>query len=292
MNNITTPKIKEGFLGQSFMILPRDQKNRIENSPFYRNLFPTAIGYFPYAKHHNRARKNGINEYIFIYCLEGKGWIKINHKTIVLSSNTGFIIPKNIGHQYGSDLKEAWSIYWIHFTGTYAPTFYHRFAENKETAINIAFDESRIKTLKKIIKLLESDLTDEKVELTHFKLIDLLSSLCYKNTLDNNIQDRIERSILFMKEHLNQTLNIEQLAKQSSLSVSRYTELFKQKTGHSPIQHFIRLKVEKSCEYLNFTNFNIKEICREVGIQDPYYFSRVFKKQMGMSPMQYKKTHC
>jgi AraC-like DNA-binding protein len=35
---------------------------------------------------------------------------------------------------------------------------------------------------------------------------------------------------------------------------------------------------------------NIKEICKEVGFEDPYYFSRMFKKQIGISPMQYKKS--
>lgn len=291
MNNITKLKIKEGFIGQSIIVLTNHVKNKVAKHPFYNNLFANAIGYFPSAKHHNRVRKNGVNEYIFIYCLEGKGWIKINNQTIILTANTGYIIPKNTKHQYGSDETNAWSIYWIHFTGIYATTFYHRFSENKEVATNIPFDENRIKTLNKIIQLLEHDLEDEKIELAHFKLISFLTNLCYKNTLDHNIQDRIGLSIIYMKKHIKQNFSISELANQAYLSVSRYTELFKLKTGNAPIQYFIRLKIEKSCEYLNFTNYSIKEICQEVGISDPYYFSRVFKKQMGIPPTKYKKLY-
>ena len=289
MNNTTTPKIKAGFLGQTMVVLDNDKKRNLLTNLFYHNLFPEAIGYFPNAKHHNRSRKNGINEYILLYCLAGEGWIKINGKTIQLTPNTGFIIPENTGHKYGSSLKDAWSIYWVHFTGKYATTFYNRFSTTTDTAIKIAFDESRITLLYEILKLLESDYTDEKTELTHFKLISFLSSICYSNALNNTVDDTISHSIEFMKVHLNEILTIVVLAKQACYSISRYSELFKQKTGYSPIQFLIRLKIQKSCEYLYFTNLAIKEICNEVGFDDPYYFSRMFKKQIGVSPSEYRK---
>lgn len=292
MNNLTNLKIKEGFLGQTMVVLSPDQKEKILVHPFFKNLFPEAIGYFPKAKHHNRSRKNGINEYIFIYCLEGEGWIKINGKTINLTPNTGFIIPTNTAHKYGSALNDAWSIYWIHFKGEYASTFYERFSVLNEQSIKIPFDPSKIRILSEIIKLLQFDLTNENIELIHFKLMTFLSSLCYSNRIDFQTEDKISLSITFMKNNLTISLTIDQLANQANYSVSRYSEIFKQKTGYSPIQYFIRLKIQKSCEFLYYANLNIKEICREVGFDDPYYFSRMFKKQIGISPMQYKKSHC
>jgi AraC family transcriptional regulator of arabinose operon len=289
MNNTTTLKIKAGFLGQTMVVLDPDKKKKLVSNLFFRNLFPDAIGYFPNAKYHSRSRKNGISEYIFLYCLAGEGWIEINGKTIQLTPNTGYIIPENTGHKYGSSLKDAWSIYWVHFAGDYAKTFYKRFSTSSDGAVKIAFDESLVTLLNEIITLLESDFTDEKVELTHFKLITFLSSLSYSNALNSSRDDTISHSLVFMKAHLNGILTIEVLANQACYSISRYSELFKQKTGYSPIQFFIRLKIQKSCEYLYFTNLNIKEICKEVGFDDPYYFSRMFKKQIGVSPSEYRK---
>jgi AraC family transcriptional regulator of arabinose operon len=292
MNNITAPRIKEGFLGQTMIVLSPEQKGKISDNPFFQNLFPTAIGYFPNAKNHDRSRKNGVNEYILLYCLDGEGWISINKKTIKLTPNTGFIIPENTAHKYGSSLNAPWSIYWVHFSGSYAETFYSRFSKTRNEAVKIAFDQTRIILLNTIIKLLDSDLNDEKTELSHFKLIGFLSSLCYSDVLEqSNIEDRINRSIIFMKENLSSVLTIDQLAVHVHYSVSRYSELFRQRTGYAPIQYFIRLKIQKSCEYLYFGNMNIKEICKEVGFEDPYYFSRMFKKQIGMAPMFYRKTH-
>lgn len=292
MNNLPSRKIKEGFLGQTMAVLSSEEQKKITNHPFYQNLFTDAIGYFPNAEHHNRSRKNGIAEYIFLYCIKGEGWIIINKKTIKLTPNTAFIIPKNTPHKYGSSANNPWSIYWIHFSGIYASTFYERFSQNKENAVAIAYDESKLIVLKEIITVLENELTEERIEILHFKLINFLSSISYSNVLENLVTDNISLSISFMKTNLNQTMTIEKLANQACYSVSRYSELFKKKTGYSPIQFFIRLKIQKACEYLNFTNLSIKEICKEVGFEDPYYFSRMFKKQIGLSPMQYKKSIC
>ncbi|MTH17677.1 AraC family transcriptional regulator [Flavobacterium sp. LC2016-01] len=292
MNNLPTARIRDGFPGQTMIVLSQEQKNKISPNPFFQNLFASAVGYFPNAKNHDRSRKNGIHEYILLYCLDGEGWITINRKTIKLTPNTGFIIPENTAHKYGSSLTHPWSIYWVHFTGNYAQTFYKRFSASSSEAVKIAFDQTRIIILNAIMKLLDSDLADEKTELTHFKLIAFLSSLCYSDTLDKaNTDDRIDLSILFLKKNINKILSIQQLAIQASYSVSRYSELFKNKTGYSPIQYFIKLKIEKSCEYLYYSNMNIKEICKEIGFDDPYYFSRMFKKQIGMAPLQYRKTH-
>lgn len=292
MNNITTPRIKEGFLGQTMIVLSPEQKSKISDSPFFQNLFPTAIGYFPNARNHDRSRKNGVSEYILLYCLDGEGWISINRKIIKLTPNTGFIIPENTAHKYGSSLNAPWSIYWVHFSGSYAETFCTRFSKTLNEAMKIAFDQTRITLLHTIIQLLDNDFSNEKTELVHFKLIGFLSSLCYSDVLEqNNAEDRINRSIIFMKENLSSVLTIYQLAAQAHYSVSRYSELFRQRTGYTPIQYFIRLKIHKSCEYLYFENMNIKEICKEVGFEDPYYFSRMFKKQIGMAPIEYRKTH-
>lgn len=292
MNNLPTARIREGFLGQTMIVLSQEQKNKIASNPFFQNLFPTAVGYFPNAKNHDRSRKNGIHEYILIYCIDGEGWITINKKTIKLRANTGFIIPENSAHKYGSSSTFPWSIYWVHFTGNYAQTFYKRFSTISSEAVKIAFDQTRMMTLNTIIKLLDSNLAEEKTELVHFKLIAFLSSLCYSDTLDkSNTADRIDLSIMFLKKNINKMFPIQELALQANYSVSRYSELFKKRTGYSPVQYFIKIKIEKSCEYLYYSNMNIKEICKEVGFDDPYYFSRMFKKQIGMAPLQYRKTH-
>jgi AraC family transcriptional regulator of arabinose operon len=84
---------------------------------------------------------------------------------------------------------------------------------------------------------------------------------------------------------------IEDLAKQCGISVSHYSRLFHQRTGSSPINYFNMLKIQSSCQHLYFTDRSIKEIAIALGFDDQYYFSRLFTKLIGVSPLKYRKTH-
>ena len=65
--------------------------------------------------------------------------------------------------------------------------------------------------------------------------------------------------------------------------------LFKKQTGHSPLTYFNLLKMQQACLLLDTTDMKINQICYKIGIEDTYYFSRLFSKIMGMSPREYRK---
>ena len=67
--------------------------------------------------------------------------------------------------------------------------------------------------------------------------------------------------------------------------------VFKEQTGHSPMDYFIQLKMQHACKLLAFRRDSIGQIGKELGYQDPYYFSRAFRKVIGMSPTEYRRTN-
>ncbi|RME70993.1 MAG: AraC family transcriptional regulator, partial [Verrucomicrobia bacterium] len=56
-----------------------------------------------------------------------------------------------------------------------------------------------------------------------------------------------------------------------------------------PLDYFNRLKVQRACELLATTTLSIAEIAEQLGFDDPYYFSRLFRKIMGMAPRVYRR---
>jgi len=100
---------------------------------------------------------------------------------------------------------------------------------------------------------------------------------------------RIRRTIAYMVEHLNQPLQVSTLAAQASVSTSHYFALFKRQTGIAPIDYFIRLRMNHARELLDSTRSSIKEIAAEMGYDDPFYFSRVFKSVHQVAPAEYRR---
>ncbi|HEY0273435.1 MAG TPA: AraC family transcriptional regulator [Chitinophaga sp.] len=286
--------IKEGFVGQQMAVLPPNIKRLFTKNPLTKNFYLTAIGYYPKATNHDRERKSGSDQYILIYCIEGEGDIFLHDKAYVLKANSYFIIPRNVPHRYTSYGANSWSIYWVHFSGELAPLIYHRFATNHQpVAVPVPYDEARIRLFEQILHLVEHSYNEREMEILNFKLWSFVNSFVYLREANPaiNPDDVVGSSIEFMKKRLHKKFTIEELAQQQGLSVSHYARIFKQKTGISPINYFNQLKVQKACQYLYFTERSIKEISAELGVDDPYYFSRLFSKVIGVSPAGYRKRH-
>jgi transcriptional regulator GlxA family with amidase domain len=92
-----------------------------------------------------------------------------------------------------------------------------------------------------------------------------------------------------MKDNIYQFITLDELAKFNNLSKSQLNKIFNQKTNHSPINFFIQLKIQRACKYLDLTKLTIREISEKMGYNDQYYFSKIFKKIMGIPPSQYRK---
>jgi len=106
--------------------------------------------------------------------------------------------------------------------------------------------------------------------------------------LDND--QKIDQSIAYMLKHLNQPLNATQLASRAGFSVSHYFAVFKRRTGCSPIDYFIGLRMGQACRLLVETTLPVKDVAAQLGYDDPFYFSRVFKSVNAVAPTAYRTT--
>jgi AraC-like DNA-binding protein len=115
-------------------------------------------------------------------------------------------------------------------------------------------------------------------------------------TIWQQVQDaqpglRIELTISYMKEHLDKPLRAATLAGVAKMSLPHYFVTFKRCTGSTPIDYFIRLRMERARELLATTSCSVKEIAGVLGYDDPLYFSRVFKAVNQTTPTQFRLSH-
>ena len=99
----------------------------------------------------------------------------------------------------------------------------------------------------------------------------------------------LRKALAMAESGLRSPLSVEELARKAERSKSGITELFRRHCGTSPIQWLNRRRIERARELLATSALPVGEIGAEVGIEDPFYFSRLFKKMTGQSPLTYRK---
>lgn len=106
---------------------------------------------------------------------------------------------------------------------------------------------------------------------------------------DRKVDNRVEIILDYMLNNYKATISIEEMCKMVSLSASSFRRLFKQHTGKSPSDFIIDLKMAVAAKKILETDERISDIAYQVGIEDPNYFSRVFKKHFGVTPFSYRQ---
>jgi len=290
-----TFKQRDGFQGEKLISLPDNiWKKAIKKNPVLGNLYVTYIGYFPKAAYHYRERKNGCSDNILIYCLRGKGWFKIKDKLFEVQPNEYFILPATKEYMsYGADEKDPWTIYWVHFSSSDINTFNRSFEIGLfDGPQPITFNEKGLELWNSMYENLEMGYGKENLSKTNLCLYHFLSTFLYPNKNINekkqDEKDLISNTIFFMRSKLAEKLTLEDLALMNKLSASHFALLFKKETGMSPLDYFIHLKLQQACLLLLTSEIKVKRIASDLGYDDPYYFSRLFKKHIKISPLQYR----
>lgn len=267
-----------------------------QHNPLTKSLYITKIGFFPAVKYHYNKKESGVDYYILIYCTAGEGWYKIAEKNFVIKENQYIVLPPNTPYSFGANSRNPWTIYWLHFKGTLAPSFFNtpmlprQIMPESDSRL-----QDRIQLFEEIYDNLELSYHSDHYSyaslclyhfLASFKFVDQFRRIRNQDDREHGFSERV---IGFMRENVENNLSLEQLAKQFNLSPSHFSVRFQQETKQSPIKYFITLKIEKACQYIELTNMKISEIYPKLGFQDAAYFSRIFTKIMGIPPSRYRE---
>lgn len=287
-------KKKEGFKGEKSVVLPEIIIDTLRKNPLTKLLYVTDIGYYPKAKFHFRKRKKGIDQNILIYCVDGEGKVQVDNQDFVIKQNQYIVIPKNIAHNYKSSITKPWTIYWLHFAGEKASLFVNAIVRSCEVSSKIEdrFTD-RIFLFDEIYKNLTTGYSNENLEYANTCLWHVLGSLKYSSQFKSQNEFKknssINKCIEFIKNNIDRQMTVSELAAYSGFSESHFSLLFKKKTGQSPLNFSIYHKIQYACHLIEFSDSKVSDIATQLGYEDPFYFSRIFSKVMGVSPIKFKK---
>lgn len=273
------------------IVLPTEVFQDYVKHPQVRRLYLTDVGFFPCAKHHYRERKDGIEEYIFMYCTEGSGIITVKKEQYKIHENEAFCIPRFQSHSYYACEDTPWSILWVHIKGEDTKYF-----PLDELRVVQFISKSSTNRMLFLFELLFSVL-ERNYNLGNFIYISQVLALILAETYDREKHNTVLEQnkyvtiiVRYMYKHLQENLTLEQISAEFELSKSYLNAIFQRYTQHAPMDFFINLKMKEACKLFQSTDLYIYEVAQKLGYNDQYYFSRIFKKVVGISPREYKNS--
>ena len=95
----------------------------------------------------------------------------------------------------------------------------------------------------------------------------------------------------YMDENFDQGITVSEAASYVYLSQGYFTRAFRDETGISPMNYLMKKRIEKSCKLLQNNEIKVSAISLQSGFSSPQRFNVAFRKQMGMTPMEYRKKY-
>jgi AraC-like DNA-binding protein len=281
---------REGFPGQHHVVLPAPIAAAACEHPLLSGLFVTDAGQYPTATGHRVTRTNGTSGAILIVCTAGSGWVQSQGQRAEIANGDVVFIGPGEPHSYGANDEIPWTIEWAHFSGKETPTWREAIVGNGFSLCLHPAAPASIR-LARVHEHLEAGYDETQLLLAAAALRRSLTELIKLRRVPGHTPttvEAVEATADWMRTHLSSQATLASLAKLAGMSPSRYSEIFRQRFGFSPIDWFMRQRVQQACLLLDVTREKVEIVGLEVGFRDPYYFSRSFRKVMGCSPRDYR----
>ncbi|MCK0154395.1 AraC family transcriptional regulator [Alcanivorax sp. S6407] len=272
-------------------IIPPAVLDSIAGHPLCEGCMPHGVGFYPQARGHRMLRDNPA-DYLMIYCISGRGELQVEDNTYAVEGGDLVLLPTALAHRYQADSRDPWSIYWVHLGGHEVPRFFD------EIAGRAGGRKVRVGVHSRLAEEFQALLAAAtRVQPEHLVYAaNLLRSLLAFAALMRHQHDvrhatlDVNRVNGYLQTALHRRLSLDELAAATSeLSRYHFIREYKRQTGQTPMQAFQRIKVSHACYLLDITEDTVAEIASRLGHDDPYYFSRLFKRVMGVSPQRYRQ---
>ncbi len=248
-------------------------------------------GYEKCAKDFELNRKN-FPFYTIEFTVSGKGTFACNGKTHLLHYGilTGYG-PKT-PHRFETDPSDPMEHIFVIFMGQEADKLFKRSSMQLKSSILVANPDFILSLMRQILKI-----GFEKPAYAEEIVCNYLRSLLLEQT-DTNLAvnpnslslENFQRCKNYMDYHFEKINSSSQLAEECNLNIRYIARLFKRYKQMRPYEYLIRLKMNKAANLLMTTTLSIKQIATMTGIEDPYHFSRMFKKNFNVAPTEYRNN--
>ena len=236
-----------------------------------------------------------LGEYQLLYIVEGRGTLKTAHlESRVIRSGDMFLLFPGEWHTYRPDPQTGWKEYWIGFSGG---NFDHRVKEGFFSAgspvYNVGYNAEAVSLYQSAIKVAGEQKAYFQQLLSGIAnhLLGLMVMTSRNRTIsrDRDVSEMVDNARTYMLEHLEEKVEMPQVAQALSVSYTSFRRMFKSYTGIAPGQYLISQRIHRARELLRGTDLSVKEIAYRLQFESPEYFATQFRLRTGQTPSEFRE---
>lgn len=238
-------------------------------------------------------RPNGRKDYQLLYIATGKGHFYFDGKERILTEGNMILYRPHEPQMYYYHASDKIEVYWVHFTGRDVEAVLKKYGlPETENVFYTGTSPDYQCIYREMIQELQLCRAnyEELLSLTLMRFFIMINRFIDEGKKSgSDIQNEIERATHYFNENYNKPINIDEYAESRHISTCWFIRSFKQILKVTPMQYILSLRMANAQSLLETTENSISEIAEAVGYDNPLYFSRIFRKNVGVSPSEYRK---
>jgi AraC-like DNA-binding protein len=225
------------------------------------------------------------------YVISGTGTVETPHGIFHPKAGDSYLLRANEPHHYYSDKNDPWVKIWVNFQGQLIAPILDAYGLTHSTL----FPElNTYDYLKRIHNIAGSDTLETDTMMDQCCRVFLeLCQFIRQHSVNTGKQTHVPKNIALLKEylddHIGERLTLEKCGEITYLSVSQTIRSFRSAYGVTPYEYLNQRRINIAKLLLRNSTLSIEEIATQTGFPDHNYFSKYFKKKVGLSPTQFRK---
>ncbi|WJM06287.1 AraC family transcriptional regulator [Paenibacillus sp. PK1-4R] len=235
-------------------------------------------------------------KHAFLICEEGDGRLYIGHEQFPFT--TGCVYPLSPGegyqieHRNNSELKYFVMAFDVIHVLTGDPELFTRPVFEHKNQLN-GYPYAPLSGMLEQMYAIRNYKTD--AEYSHLnaqfqKWMEMIITRYTSPKTEQSMEARLYSTIQYVDDHYAEEITVQKLARLAEIRPVQYTTLFRQLTGHKPLDYVNHVRIKHAKDWLRKSNEPLRDIASRVGFKDEYYFSRRFRQMTGLSPRQYERS--
>ncbi len=248
-------------------------------------IFNANAGYY--------TQREGLDSYELRYTLSGEGVLEYEGKKYTLKEGDGYFISCQKPHIYYSG-KNGWKSTVLHINGGLCNDFYERYEKDGQCRISKdtmpAFETMQFQVLQATQKV--HPYQEYRINcLLDLLLTELLTSTESLSTNQRGNSSEVISTLLdYIHSHYPEDIVFEKMAKTFGISRTLLFSEFKRYTGFTPAVYLMKIRIRQAKLLLANTSLSIEAVSMQTGFNDAGHFSQIFKKEVGITPLKYRKA--